>query len=112
MYAAQYNGNYGYDVGIGYTIGISIASWYWNSSELNAFNNNGNFSVLTAYRWNQFCDKINEACIAANSSWLTNYTTLSGAKASGSGVPLTASMFMSVKFNIGLEYLLVLFLQL
>ena len=79
----------------------SIASWAWNSSELNAFNNNGNFSVLTASRWNQFCDKINQVCIAANSSWTTTYTTLSGAKASGPGAPLTALMFMSVKFNIG-----------
>ena len=100
MYAAGYDGNYGYDSGIGYTIS-SIDPWYWNSSELNAFNNRGNFSVLTAYRWNQFCDKINEVCVAAGSSWLANYTTLSGAKASGSGVSLTALMFNSVRFNIG-----------
>lgn len=78
-----------------------VTPWYWNSSELNAFNNNGNFSVLTASRWNQFCDKLNQVCIAANSSWTTTYTTLSGAKASGPGAPLTALMFMSVKFNIG-----------
>lgn len=83
MYAAGYSGNYGYDSGTGYTLGISIDQWSWNSSELNAFNNNGNFSVLTAGRWNDFCDRINATCIAANSSWLTNYTTLSGAKASG-----------------------------
>ena len=75
--------------------------WSWTTAELNAFNNNGNFSVLTAYRWNQFCDKINATCVAAGESWLTNYTTLSGAKASGPGAPLTALMFMSVKFNIG-----------
>lgn len=99
MYAAGYSGNWGYDSGYGYT--SNIDPWYWNSSELNAFNNQGNFSVLTAYRWNQFCDKINETCIAANSSWLNNYTSLYGAKASGSGTQLTALMFNSVKFNIG-----------
>ena len=100
MYTEGYGGNYGTDSGYGYTIS-SIDPWYWNTAELNAFNGHGNFSVLTAYRWNQFCDKINATCIAAGSSWLTNYTTLSGAKASGSGVPLTATMFNSVRFNIG-----------
>lgn len=78
-----------------------VEPWYWNYSELNAFNNHGNFSALTAARWNQFCDRVNATCIAAGSSWLNNYTTLSGAKASGSGVPLTALMFNSVRFNIG-----------
>ena len=100
MYAAGYDGNYGYDSGYGYTAS-SIDPWYWNSSELNAFNNNGNFSALTAARWNAFCDEINKVCVAAGSSWLNNYTTLSGAKASSSGVPLTATMFNSVRFNIG-----------
>ena len=99
MYAAGYDGNYGYDSGYGYT--SNIDPWYWTTAELNAFNNHGNFSVLTASRWNQFCDKINEACVAAGSSWTATYTTLSGAKASGPGAPLTALMFMSVKFNIG-----------
>lgn len=99
MYAAGYDGNYGTDSGYGYT--SNIDPWYWNSAELNAFNNNGNFSALTAARWNAFCDKVNATCIAAGSSWLTNYTTLSGAKASGSGVPLTAAMFNSVRLNIG-----------
>ena len=88
-----------------YTDGVTenapVEAWYWNSSELNAFNNKGNFSALTASRWNAFCDKINETCIAANESWLNNYTSLYGAKASGSGVPLTALMFNSVRFNIG-----------
>ncbi len=70
-------------------------------AELNAFNGHGNFSVLTASRWNDFCDRINATCIAAGSSWTTTYTTLSGAKASGSGVSLTALMFNSVRFNIG-----------
>lgn len=78
-----------------------VGPWSWTTAELNAFNNNGNFSVLTASRWNDFCDRINAICIAAGDSWLTNYTTLSGAKASGPGAPLTALMFMSVKFNIG-----------
>lgn len=78
-----------------------VDPWYWNSSELNAFNNHGNFSVLTASRWNEFCDKINEVCVAANGSWITTYTTLSGAKAYGPGAPLTALMFNSARVNIG-----------
>lgn len=78
-----------------------VESWYWNTAELNAFNGKGNFSVLTAARWNQFCDRINETCIAASGSWITTYTTLSGAKASGSGATLTALMFNSARLNIG-----------
>lgn len=85
----------------GQTAPAPVEPWYWNSAELNAFNNKGNFSVLTASRWNDFCNRISATCIAAGSSWLTNYTTLSGAKASGSGVPLTAAMFNSVRLNIG-----------
>ena len=85
----------------GKTAPAPVEPWYWNTAELNAFNGKGNFSVLTASRWNDFCDRINATCIAAGSSWLTNYTTLSGTKASGSGVPLTAAMFNSVRFNIG-----------
>lgn len=99
LYAEGYSGNWGYDSGTGYT--SNIDPWYWNTAELNAFNGNGNFSVLTASRWNQFCDKINETCIAASSSWITTYTTLAGAKASSSGIPLTALMFNSVRLNIG-----------
>ena len=78
-----------------------VDPWYWNTAELNAFNGHGNFSVLTASRWNDFCDRINATCIAASSSWITTYTTLSGAKASSSGVALTALMFNSVRLNIG-----------
>ena len=78
-----------------------VDPWSWTTAELNAFNNNGNFSVLTASRWNDFCDRINAICIAAGDSWITTYTTLSGAKASSSGVPLTALMFNSARYNIG-----------
>ena len=78
-----------------------VNPWYWTAAELNAFNNKGNFSVLTASRWNDFCDRINATCIAARSSWTTTYTTLSGAKASGSGATLTAAMFNSARLNIG-----------
>ena len=85
----------------GQTAPAPVEPWYWNSAELNAFNGKGNFSVLTAARWNQFCDRINATCIAARSSWTTTYTTLSGAKASGSGATLTAAMFNSARLNIG-----------
>ena len=78
-----------------------VEPWYWNTVELNAFNGHGNFSVLTALRWNDFCDRINATCIAASGSWITDYTTLSGAKASSSGVALTALMFNSARYNIG-----------
>ena len=77
-----------------------VTTWSWTTAETTAFNNNGAFTVLTAARWNAFVDKINAICIAAGSSWLTNYSTLAGAKAT-SGSALTANKFNSVKFNIG-----------
>ena len=79
----------------------ALNEWHWTTEELDAFNNHGSFSVLTATRWNDFCDRINETCIAAGSSWTPEYTTLAGTKASSSGVPLTALMFNSARFNIG-----------
>ena len=76
------------------------SAWSWTSAETTAFNNHGAFDELTAARWNAFVDKINEVCAAAGSSWLTNYSTVAGAKASSGGA-LTANKFNSVKFNIG-----------
>ena len=76
------------------------SAWSWTSAETTAFNNHGAFDELTAARWNAFVDKINEVCVAAGSSWLTNYSTVAGAKGS-SGGDMTANMFNSAKYNIG-----------
>lgn len=80
---------------------IQVGFWSWHSNELNALQNNGSTLAITYTRWNELVDKINAVCLAANESWLNDYTTLSGAKASGSGTPLTALMFNSARYNIG-----------
>lgn len=35
------------------------SNWEWNSTELNAFNNRGFITALTASRWNAFVDRVN-----------------------------------------------------
>lgn len=79
---------------------LNVALWSWTTAENTAFNNGGAFTVLTAARWNAFVDKINAICSASGGSWLTNYSTLAGAKGTSGGA-LTANKFNSVKFNIG-----------
>lgn len=42
---------------IGYT---KPADWIWTTTELNAINNNGAFSTITATRWNSFLDRVED----------------------------------------------------
>ena len=57
--------------------------------------------IITAAVTGETIKLSNKTAGAAGGSWFTNYTTLSGAKASGSGPTLTAAMFNSVRLNIG-----------
>ena len=71
-----------------------LPKWNWTSSELNAFNNNGPVSTLTAARWNSFIDTINRMASRKGA-----YQIESFARAS-SGDVLTAKKFNEVNNRI------------
>lgn len=104
LYSGHYSSNWGTDSGFEYTDSApAIDPWYWNYAELNAFNNKGNFSVLTAARWNSFIDRINEAATQLSWGWDNSFASLAGTKAY-SGQTLTAAMFNSARYNVDARY--------
>jgi len=69
-------------------------NWSWTQSELNAFNNHGLISTLTASRWNAFIDRVN--LFAA-------YKTapqVGGSYYVSPGEDVTAAKFNQVKYTI------------
>lgn len=72
------------------TLDEPLQKWNWTSSELNAFNNNGPVSTLTAARWSSFIDTINRVAHSKGAPQIE-----SSARAS-SGQTITANKFNPV----------------
>lgn len=81
-----------------------IDKFYWTSSEINAFNNNGTLDTISYLRWNTFCDKIQEVLSEGNNSWDTTWGSLTATKMSSSDKELTADRFNAARYNIGSHY--------
>jgi len=78
-------------VGTTFTTPSSALAWVWTTPEIQAFDGNGNFNTLTAARWNEFLNRINDFCTLKGVSqlYLPTLTRVSGQ-------PLTANIFNTV----------------
>ena len=91
------------------SIGIyfpALAGWYWNSTELNAFNNQRALTDVLYTRWNEFVDRIQDAINEDASIWWVSSgdgATLDylSTKMSVGDKVMTAARFNSVRYNIG-----------
>ncbi len=76
------------------------SAWSWQTNELNAFNGNGEFAILTYQRWNSFCDYVLQL-----TAWYFNDSTdsynVASAKVTSDNKTLTASKFNTIKNAIG-----------
>lgn len=83
-----------------------LDQWYWNTTELNAFNNHGPLTDILYSRWNEFVDRIQDAITEDASTWWISSgdgATLDylSTKMSIGDKTMTAARFNSVRYNIG-----------
>lgn len=74
----------------------SITDFDWTSSELSAFNNNGDIKNLTRERWNSFLDYVNRCVDYYNAKNGTSYSKLSSSVRMGTDRIMYASSFKAV----------------
>lgn len=74
----------------------SITGFDWTSSELNAFNNNGDIKTLTRERWNSFLDYVDRCVDYYNAKNGTSYSKLSSSVRMGTDRIMYASSFKAV----------------
>ena len=74
----------------------SITDFNWTSSELSAFNNNGDIKNLTRERWNSFLDYVNRCVDYYNAKNGTSYSKLSSSVRMGTDRIMYASSFKEV----------------
>ena len=88
----------------------SCSDFTLTTAESNACSNHGATSTFTVARWNALVDKVSEVIGGKGWDWISNNSnqgaTLSVAntKASSSDKYLYASMFNSLRYNIGSHY--------
>ncbi len=92
-----------------FTTPIRPDNWYWNTSELNAFNGNGEITEISYIRWNLFIDRVNEFRDYKGYSWIPSTVFVPGVgtintKMSSSDRKLYAERFNAVREAIGNLY--------
>lgn len=91
---------------------MSLWSWYASNgyatasqitAAYNAITNKGAVSNFSYLVWNDLVNKVNETVESDGSSWNSRYTTYNGTLMNSSNKTLTAQMFNSLRYNIGLH---------